>query len=249
MTDFFYKLPKAVASRTDLLASDKLIFAIIIDCMKGKKICWPGKRCLAKRSGLSGPAVCGCIRRLEGAGVLVVDRRGNGKSNVYTTGQQTLPVKEVNRSTDFTRGGKDSLPEAVNKLDRKKKELLKENEVFFLDFWKIFKQLSPSPVGSRKEAESAWRAATKKTTPAVIIQGLRRYADQQRRLAERENFRPNWKHCCRWLRAELWVVEPEPARSPAKPKRAAPENPEDDELARSIRMRAEREFLGKAKDL
>ena len=81
----FYKLPHDLAVRKDLMASDKIVFAIILDHQGSNDKCWPGIRTLARKTGLSTVTVVDCVKRLEAAGFFNVDRRGNGKSNHYWT--------------------------------------------------------------------------------------------------------------------------------------------------------------------
>lgn len=125
MTEF-YKLPQDIAARRDLLPSDKLVYAVVLNCLNGRGVCWPGKRFLAERTGLSGQAVLDAISRLEQAGLLVVERQGNGRSNRYKSGQEIRPVKGLDRSNPDTTGGQEIRPEAVKRLDHKRKNNLKE---------------------------------------------------------------------------------------------------------------------------
>lgn len=115
--DKFYKLPQELTARKDLTASAKIIYAVIMDHLGNNKDCWPGKRKLVKKTGLSGDTVCNAIQRLESVGALVVDRRGNGRSNHYKTGLEIRPVRKSNRSENQTGGGQKTRPEAVRKSD------------------------------------------------------------------------------------------------------------------------------------
>ena len=130
MTEKFFKLPQDIAARRDLLASDKLVYAVILDCSRDKGICWPSKRYLSRRTGLSGQAVLNATARLEKAKVLLVERRENGKSNYYKTGQQIRPVNGLDRSKSYTTGGQRNRPEAVNGLDPNKTDQLNQTENF-----------------------------------------------------------------------------------------------------------------------
>lgn len=127
----FYKLPMDIAERKDLLPSDKLVYVVVADCFNGKAICWPGKRYLVRRTGLSGQAVLDAINRLEKAGLLVVERRGNGRSNHYKkSGQEIRPVKELDRSKNDTTGGLKIRPEAVKELDPNQTDQLNQKGIF-----------------------------------------------------------------------------------------------------------------------
>lgn len=125
MSELFYKLPQDIAARKDLRASDKIVFAVIVDCLGKNDKCWPGKLTLMQKTGLSGQTVCDAIGRLETAGVLQVDRRGKGKSNHYQTSPEirpesspeSRPVQKVDQSKNQTTTSPESRPEVVQKLD------------------------------------------------------------------------------------------------------------------------------------
>jgi hypothetical protein len=57
-----------------------------------------------------------------------VKRRGNGKSNHYKSGKETLPVKKLYQSKDNTPGGKETLPEAVKELYPNQTDLLNQTK-------------------------------------------------------------------------------------------------------------------------
>lgn len=247
MTELFYKLPQDIAARRDLLPSDKLVFAVVNDCFNGKAVCWPGKRYLMERTGLADKTVCDSIERLHKAGVLVVDRRGNGKSHHYKlpieTGSETKPVQRANRFKDYARGGSGSEPEPVQGVNPNQTDLLNQtNNVRFSAFWEMFRELSPSPVGSKKEAEAQWSKAVKADTPENIIDGLKRFSNHHRRQVEAGGFAPNWKHCVRWLKAEQWKDVQAETETPPPPAT----NPEDTPAARRIREQARQQFLREA---
>ena len=84
-----------------------------------------------EENGLADKTVCDAIDRLNRAGVLVVERRGNGKSNNYTlphgSGSESEPVQRVNRFRNYTTGGSESEPEAVQRVNPKKKRSIEKN--------------------------------------------------------------------------------------------------------------------------
>lgn len=67
MDGMFYKLPKDLAARKDLKASDKIVFAVIRDYQGENEICWPGVRTLSRATGLAVSSIVECVRRLEAA--------------------------------------------------------------------------------------------------------------------------------------------------------------------------------------
>jgi len=79
----FYKLGQSLAARRDLLAADKLVLAVVIDRIGNNGHCWPGIRCLSRDTGLHTGTIVKSLVRLEGAGEIVIERQGSGRSNRY----------------------------------------------------------------------------------------------------------------------------------------------------------------------
>jgi DNA-binding transcriptional regulator YhcF (GntR family) len=148
MSKRFYKFPHDLAVRKDLKASDKIVFAIILDHIGNNDKCWPGIRTLAKKAGLTTVTVVDCIKRLESAGLLNVDRRGNGKSSHYTISEtaketipetvketvsvavkETIPVKKLNQLKSLHGGGKETYTEACKNLTPNQTDLNKTHSV------------------------------------------------------------------------------------------------------------------------
>ncbi len=126
----FYMLDAALASRKKTRSSDKILLTIIRYHIEQKADCKPSIRTLAMESGLDRVTVLASISRLEAAGLLVVDRRGHGKSNhyrvMYETGGETPPVEGTNRPESATTGGCETTPEPVEKHHHNKTEQLKQ---------------------------------------------------------------------------------------------------------------------------
>lgn len=114
----FYKLPQELTANKELKASDKIIFAVILDHMGGKSYCWPGTQRLMSKTGLSRQTVINSIKQLEKAELLIVNRQGNGKVNRYKTSLETRPVEDLNQSKNHTTTSLETRPEPVYKLDR-----------------------------------------------------------------------------------------------------------------------------------
>lgn len=127
--DKFYKLPQDLTSRPDITPSAKIVFAVIADSIGRNGKSWIGKRKIALRAGLAECTVIESITRLESAGILFVERRGNGKSNLYSlpeSGLESRPVGKPDRSEKPTPGGRKTRPEAVGKPDPNQTDLLNQ---------------------------------------------------------------------------------------------------------------------------
>lgn len=89
-------------------------------------------------------------------------------------------------------------PEPLVKQEPSKEPL--ENTLGFDDFYAAY----PRHV-ARGDAEKAWKEATKKTDPAVIVAAARAFAE--RRQDEDPKFTA---YPATWLRAQRWLDEPDP---------------------------------------
>lgn len=79
----FAKLRKDLLGRKDINAITKLAYAFIVDAMRGKRVARPGVRAIAKGIGCWPSTAQEAIDQIEEAGLLVIKRRGNGRSNLY----------------------------------------------------------------------------------------------------------------------------------------------------------------------
>jgi len=100
----FLKLPITVACRTDIGAVAKLLYASISDRVGIHGRAWPSIRRLAVDTGVGINAVLRGLRELMAADLLIVDRQGPGRSNVYRLGgaaeTEALPFRERFRNGD-----------------------------------------------------------------------------------------------------------------------------------------------------
>jgi len=92
----YYQIDHELAARKDLSANDKLIFGVIKDHFRGNGRAYPGIRKLEEEAGLSRKTVIAAIRKLESAGLLIVDRGKSGSRTYYRfpeSGGEPPPVE------------------------------------------------------------------------------------------------------------------------------------------------------------
>ncbi|MDY7011198.1 MAG: hypothetical protein SVV80_10680 [Planctomycetota bacterium] len=104
MPESFYKLPQGLTARRDLTAADKIVWAVLrnqID-LNGNGVAWVGCRRLARACGINPGTVLEAIPRLEAEGLLLVERRASGQTNLYRLGDEsawkTHALKKAKRS-------------------------------------------------------------------------------------------------------------------------------------------------------
>ena len=182
----FYQLPKDIAARRDLHASDKLVLAAITDRIGRNGKCWPGIRRLARDTGLTEETVGTCIGRLQGAGCIRVERRGNGRANHYflpdESAQEIRTPPKAKRPRNPGGGAQRIRTEAPKKsahnytdpLNKTKKRAAKNarRDVFADAFKAAFDATFPEPYTWRSGdfvQLAAWRKVHPDKTPEQFV--------------------------------------------------------------------------------
>ncbi|MCH8148250.1 MAG: helix-turn-helix domain-containing protein [Planctomycetes bacterium] len=80
----FVKLTVAVLARRDLTPAGKLVYAVIVDAMRGKVKSWPSVRAIAHQAGLSRNTVTRAVTHLEQMDLIEVRRGNRGQANSYS---------------------------------------------------------------------------------------------------------------------------------------------------------------------
>jgi len=80
----FIMVPRSVATRTDLTATAKLVYAAISDHIGHNEQGWPGYRLLAQELGVNVKAAQRGVEALVEAGLMTVTPGGFGRSNRYS---------------------------------------------------------------------------------------------------------------------------------------------------------------------
>jgi len=87
----FTQVPNFLLKSKNLSAGDKLAFAMLLSYAWQNDCCFPGQARLAEDMGLAERSVRRHIQALEDAGLLTIQQRGQGKTNIY---ELNLTVKK-----------------------------------------------------------------------------------------------------------------------------------------------------------
>jgi DNA-binding transcriptional ArsR family regulator len=79
----FTQVPNFLLKSTKLSAGDKMTFAMLLSYAWQNDFCFPGQVRLAKDLGLSDRSVRTHLKSLQSIGLLAIQRRGQGKTNIY----------------------------------------------------------------------------------------------------------------------------------------------------------------------
>lgn len=79
----FVQLPRYILMNKDLSTGAKLTFAGLLHFAWQDGSCFPGQARLAEAIGVTRQSVNGYLKELERGGIITVQRRGQGKTNVY----------------------------------------------------------------------------------------------------------------------------------------------------------------------
>ena len=80
----FTQVPNFLLKSKNLSAGDKLAFAMLLSYAWQNDHCFPGQQRLAVDMGLHETNVRKHLKSLEANGLLSIQRRGQGKTNIYT---------------------------------------------------------------------------------------------------------------------------------------------------------------------
>ncbi len=79
----FTQLPNFILRDAKLSAGSKVVYAMFLSYGWHNNFCFPGQEKLAADMGLTRPRVTQLIGELQRAGLITIERRGQGKTNVY----------------------------------------------------------------------------------------------------------------------------------------------------------------------
>ncbi len=80
----FTQVPNFLLRLKEITSGDKMTFAMILSYAWQNDSCFPGQVRLAEDIGLSRVRVTELIAELEKSGFVTIQRRGQGKTNLYT---------------------------------------------------------------------------------------------------------------------------------------------------------------------
>ena len=79
----FTQVPNFLLKSKKLSSGDKMAFAMLLSYAWQNDYCFPGQRRLAEDLGLDERSVRRNLKSLEANGLLAIQRRGLGKTNIY----------------------------------------------------------------------------------------------------------------------------------------------------------------------
>ncbi len=79
----YTQVPNFLLRMKSITSGDKMTFAMILSYKWQNDSCFPGQATLAKDMGVDERTVRRHIQALQTAGLLVIQQRGQGKTNVY----------------------------------------------------------------------------------------------------------------------------------------------------------------------
>ena len=90
----FTQLPNFILRNPDLSVGSKTVYALFLSYAWNNNYCFPGQQRLATDIGMSIGSVNSFIKELEACGLIDIERRGQGKTNIYVINDKVRkPVK------------------------------------------------------------------------------------------------------------------------------------------------------------
>lgn len=82
--DGFTQVPNFILRNPSISVGAKVVYAMFLSYAWHNSLCYPGQTRLANDIGMTQPRVAQLIAELEEAGLVAIERRGQGKTNIYT---------------------------------------------------------------------------------------------------------------------------------------------------------------------
>ncbi len=100
----FTQVPNFILKNSNLSPGSKIAYAMFLSYAWNNDSCFPGQERLAADMGMSRSRVTEFIGELERAGLISIQRRGQGRTNLYTVHFKVASRRpEVGRSTSRSR--------------------------------------------------------------------------------------------------------------------------------------------------
>ncbi len=109
----FTQVPNFILKNSTLSMGAKVAYAMFLSYAWNNDSCFPGQERLASDMGMSRSRVTEFVGELEKAGLVTIQRRGQGKTNIYTIHFQ-VKQKEPNMGKRPDVGGPTSRSRRVN---------------------------------------------------------------------------------------------------------------------------------------
>jgi len=96
----FTQVPNFILRDSNLSVGAKVAYAMFLSYAWDNDFCFPGQDRLAEDMGMSRSRVTEFVGELQRAGLVTIERRGQGKTNMYTI---HFPVKQAGDKTPRSR--------------------------------------------------------------------------------------------------------------------------------------------------
>jgi len=205
---------------TDVPATAVCVYVVLAECAHHDSgECWPSMATIADRIGKSEKAARRAVQALAESGWVTIrgaaTEAGKQTSNRYfiyrTPPRNGTPTPPKNGRVIPPKNGRGSLPKMGDEPDpiepdpyepeKTRAPAVLSNPVGFDAFWKH----APRKIG-KGAARKAWKTATKRADPNVILDAWTRYADTIQP-GDDMRFVP---HPATWLNQDRWEDEPDP---------------------------------------
>src|SRR5919206_5313218 len=79
----FTQVPNFLLKDPDISANAKVVYSMLLSYAWNNSYVFPGQERMAEDIGLSQPTIARAVKELEDEGWLEIQRRGQGKTNIY----------------------------------------------------------------------------------------------------------------------------------------------------------------------
>jgi hypothetical protein len=96
----FTQIPNLLLKSPQLSNNAKVVYAKLLSYAWENSLCFPGQERMAEEIGTSQPTIARSLLELQKEGWLDIERRGQGKTNVYTLKYKVDQGKKVDKAVN-----------------------------------------------------------------------------------------------------------------------------------------------------
>jgi DNA-binding transcriptional ArsR family regulator len=96
----FTQVPNILLKSKSLSANAKVVYAQLLAYAWTNSYCFPGQERMGEDIGASQPTIHRALKELQDSGWLEVERRGQGKTNIYTLKYVVAHARVVDKSAN-----------------------------------------------------------------------------------------------------------------------------------------------------
>ncbi len=169
----FTQIPNSILRRTDINTGAKLTYMGLLSFAWQGDRCFPGQPRLAEEIGISPRAVWGHLQQLEERGLIAIQQRGQGKTNIYTI----LRIAESASLESHTSASQES--QNLRTKNTQRKDPKKKMQISNFELPTPMKRVQPVTPEFKTAHPDLWQAGCSSVAEFIRVVGRGLYGDEK----------------------------------------------------------------------